>query len=332
MQRARVSTCNLKTIPGIVFRELFMRYHRESKPFYKIDFDYLKEIPIEEVGRQLNIRFGNKGKCFCPDPNCPDAGSQNMGAGITPRGNTIHCFICNGTWSPYTLIGLTEFGLTPRESYQSENIARIAEYLYENNFPCVEKIEPTNGNLESETEERKIPPMPSLMLRLYRESGKIEHTKVPLYRCIGFSTNPFTKISVAYQSSEEAVKRRESYEIDSSTAALLFIKKALEVLEINYELLGNELLVGKTVELISENAVIKEYLPKLYPLINDLDKKELHSVLLYTEVMTEQESLRLDLCEMFPREMKLIHEKLEMYYRKEAVLETEEEREEETYE
>ena len=309
-----------------------MRYHRESKPFYKIDFDYLKEIPIEEVGRQLNIRFGSKGKCFCPDPNCPDAGSQNMGAGITPKGNTIHCFICNGTWSPYTLIGLVEFGLTPRESYQAENIARIAEYLYENNFPCVEKIEPKAEKGESDIKERKIPPMPSLTLRLYRESGKIEHTKVPLYRCIGFSTNPFTKVSVAYQSSEEAVRRRESYEIDSSTASLLFIKKALEVLEANYGLLENKLLVGKTVEFLTENAVIKEYLPKLYPLVNDLDKKELESVLLYAEVMTEQESLHSDLYEMFPREMNRIYEILEAYYRKEAVLEAEEEREEETYE
>lgn len=272
---------------------------RNSFTYYSVDIDYQKSIPIQEIAERLSISFRKGGHCFCPDPNCPDASSKHPSAHITNH-NTIHCFVCGNTWNSFTLAGMRAFGYDGRECFaDGKTITAIGKFISEDmGFGGARAI------IHEKDAVSRVPPMPQV--QVHGMGG--DAVKLPLWRCIGLSSNPFLPVRIRGDNNAQT----ERMQLSESEAVLMVCMKCLEALkEANdYELIDDpdDLLLRDYSYL---RISIEGYLRKLQPLILPDDRKTVRSELLYQYVFTEDDAYRMRLTRIFPEDMQLIIEKLE---------------------
>lgn len=192
----------------------------------KIDYEQVKTYPIEELANYFGIVTDRKGRTFCPCRECSDSHSKNKGAGINRKNNTIHCFVCNGTWDTWTLTGMLQFGLKPKECFEEENREKIAEFLQGYGVPGIEDVTWT----KAERNLSRLLIMPEVAFPGY--GAYTEGVKVRLNRLVGLKKNPFIGAQIKTTAGE---KQTERYFLDKSTACITMFEKTLNTLNVLYE-------------------------------------------------------------------------------------------------
>ena len=285
---------------------------REQTPLISVDIDYQKSIPITSVASRLGMNFNRAKFCYCPDPNCPDNTSKKRGAHVNEKDNTIHCFVCGGTWNPFTLTGLKQFGYDTGLCYTREGIVAIGKFIAEDlGFGEIKELSPKK-------EESLYPPMPDITFHT-DEQTKMKGTTVPLWRAIGLSRNPFST-TVAVQTTEKSgIKQSADMALPVHEAALMVTMKCLETMQkISDYMMISEDETSKDISFINdieyERIVLESYIHKIYPLLDDDAKKTITCELLYQYVMTKDDIHRIHLVKTFPEEMSVITENLKKLY------------------
>lgn len=245
--------------------------------YYSVDIDHLKNIPIRQVAEQLNMKISGR-RCFCPDPKCPDNTSKKPGAVISPDRNTIHCFVCGRTFSPWTLTAAAVFGMGKEESYTADGIDTIGEYM---------GLTMGYGGIQAKDKKEEIPfpKMPYL-----RFTG--EKAPVPLYRLLGFSTNPLQRASI------RDGDRTCGYSLPQEDAVRMFFEHCMETIENAYDCRNGAYDLPD--ELVTEaykrdtwnewNRAIGQiqfYMKEIFRYLGPEDKERFSHDLLYRMVMTD---------------------------------------------
>ena len=271
---------------------------RRLQEFYHVDFDTVLQMPIQDMASRLGISFNSKKFCFCPDPGCADHSSKKRSAAINPKNNTIHCFCCGQTWNPYTLAGLVQFGLSPKECYVGSSIADIGRALYHMGVDGI-----TLETNEPEQQKQVPPRMPKV--ELYELNGT-PYT-VPLYRCLGLHSNPFSQ---AYIRTED--DKKESLQLDFSSAARILMEKGLSAMSLIYAD-GSELdpLAAKERQNVIQRT--EQYLIKIQPFLQEEDKESFLGSLTFHYLFTDSTIYQQRLQALFPKETELIQERIAAY-------------------
>ena len=288
-----------------------MRFIREKKPIplISVDIDYQKSIPIEDIASRLDMNFNRGKSCFCPDPNCPDNISKNRGAHINTKNNTIHCFVCGGTWNPFTLFGLKQFGYDNRQCFTHEGIVTIGQFIADDlGFGGTKELKPKENDC-------RYPKMPSVTF--HKDINRDKTTTIPLWRAVGLARNPFAS-TVIPASEEKGIRTAENVSIPASDAALILSMKCIETLkEIDdyiSTLTSSTLSSTFVIDITKEQEVIENYTNKLHPLLDEAAKKTLTSELLYQFVMSDRTALKAHLKSAFPDEINEIIGSLSRLY------------------
>lgn len=239
------------------------------------------------------MNFDSRGKCYCPNPSCPDASSKHKGAVVNTKNNTLHCFVCGDTWNSFTLAGLRQFGYDRSECFTAEGIQEVGvlvgkELGYSS---CLEEIK--RGN-----EKDTLPDMPFVLF--HDTAGDL--VRFPLYQCFGLTSNP---LESAYTQAKDG--RLVRMQVERSAAVLMLLCKGLDCLREAQEYMYEESPYLRDLQLVRdyENLRIatENYLPKLYPHMSEADRPALTEHLLYQYVYVGDEAYRLRLAKMFPREI-----------------------------
>ena len=151
------------------------------KPRYKVDFNLVENIPIKEVLTNNGIKVrGNR--CFCPDPNCSDSSSKNMGASIY-KNSIVKCFVCGESYTSLSLIELFEFGRKIKIT-SAEDMDKLAEALIREGFSYAV----TDYTI---TEEKKEKISDTHMPVVDMGNGE----KLPMWQILGFYKTPYQPYS-----------------------------------------------------------------------------------------------------------------------------------------
>lgn len=272
---------------------LYMRRTHNS-PYYIVDITYQEQIPIQEIGSRLGLEFDKQRKCFCPDDGCSDSQSKHRSAHITPKKNMLHCFVCNSSWNPFTLVGKMVFGYSSRECYTKDGIQAIGRYIGEDlGYGGLTLLQKEESNAPN------IPVMPRVMLH----EGFEEVRYVPLYQCFGLKQNPFLPVM---QPVQVGIKERMKYEVDLSTAACILFTKGLDTMQSAYEFLScpaeeQDTFLRKDYDELRQ--ITENYLCKIMPLLDKEDHLTVKMSLCYRYIMAEDEILRARLHRLFSKEI-----------------------------
>lgn len=245
--------------------------------YYSVDIDHLRNIPIRQVAEQLNMKISGR-RCFCPDPECPDNASKKPGAVISTDRNTIHCFVCGRTFSPWTLTAAAVFGMGKEESYSADGINMVGEYM---------GLTMGYGGIRAKDkkEENPFPKMPYL-----RFTG--EALPVPLYRLLGLSKNPLQRVSI--RDGDGAC----GYSLPQEDAVRMLFERCMEAAENAYDCRDDAYDLPE--ELVTEDSKrdtwndwnhairqIQFYMKNLFKYLGPEDKERFSHDLLYRMVMTD---------------------------------------------
>lgn len=289
---------------------------REQIPLISVDIDYQKSIPIEDVASRLGMSFNRSKSCYCPDPNCPDNSSKNRGAHINTKNNTIHCFVCGGTWNAFTLAGLKQFGYDNNQCFTRDGIVTIGKFIAEDlGFGGIKKLTPSKG-------DDRYPKMPEVAFICNGMTGfkRDKPLKLPLWKAVGLSRNPFLSTTVSVSKENGGIDIAENMSISAADAALMISMKCMEQLRAIHDFINQPFDVIGDIsapflyDLQNECNVITDYTKKLYPLLDNEGKKTLTSELLYQFVMTDIDSYRKALVAAYPQSMQPITESLAALY------------------
>jgi hypothetical protein len=276
-----------------------MRTRKNNSDFVKVDMNYQQSLPIRDVAMRLGIHFDSHNKCFCPCPDCADHSSKTKGAGVDKKHNTIHCFVCNETWSPFTLVGMEIFGYHGRECFTAEAIPEIGKYISE-------QLGFGGASIEQEMPQKQdIPRMPVVTYINVDETTK----RTPLYKLVGLSCNPFVPGRV------HADDTQVSYEVSCKEAALIMSLKCLETLRTAYDFLAQDMeekgVIGDR-NYDTLRIELEKYLTNIYPFIDESDREYFMCNLAGQYLISDNEMFQMRLERMFPKEMDYLIDKMDI--------------------